>query len=71
VEAAGFGAALDPNSASVDDLRQAAIGLLSLRGAARQRLDRLSSSMTVHAGPRRAFEVLRKSVAPPLTGAGT
>jgi UDP:flavonoid glycosyltransferase YjiC (YdhE family) len=64
VEATGFGAALDPNSASVDDLREAAIGLLSLRGEASQRLDRLSSSMRVHTGPRRAFEALRGSTAP-------
>lgn len=59
VEAAGFGTALDPNSASVDDLREAATGLLSLRGETRQRLDRLSASMTVHTGPQRAFEALR------------
>ena len=59
VEAAGLGAALDPNSASVDELRQAALGLLSLPGQTRHRLDRLSSSMTVQAGPQRAFEALR------------
>ena len=59
VEAAGFGAALDPNSASVAELRAAAVSLLSLRGETRHRLDRLSSSMTVHAGPERAFEALR------------
>ncbi|MEO6142686.1 MAG: glycosyltransferase [Dermatophilaceae bacterium] len=59
VEAAGFGVALDPNAASVDDLRDAASGLLSLRAETRRRLDRLSSSMTIHTGPRRAFEALR------------
>ena len=59
VEAAGFGAALDPNSASVDDLREAATGLLLLRAETRHRLDRLSSSMTAHTGPQRAFEALR------------
>jgi len=59
VEAAGFGAALDPNSASVDDLREAATGLLWLRAETRHRLDRLSSSMTAHTGPQRAFEALR------------
>lgn len=59
VESAGFGAALDPNSASVDDLREAATGLLALRAETRDRLDRLSSSMAVHAGPQRAFEALR------------
>ena len=61
VEAAGFGAALDPNSASVDELRKAAADLLSLEGETRHRLDRLSSSLTAHAGPRRAFEALRGS----------
>jgi UDP:flavonoid glycosyltransferase YjiC (YdhE family) len=59
VEAAGFGAALDPNSASVDDLREAATGLLLLRAETRHRLDRLSSSMTAHTGPQRAFEAMR------------
>lgn len=59
VEAAGFGVGLDPNSASADDLREAATGLLSLRAETRGRLDRLSSSMTLHTGPRRAFEALR------------
>ena len=59
VEAAGFGAALDPNSASVDDLREAATGLLLLRAETRRRLDRLSSSMTAHTGPQQAFEALR------------
>ena len=59
VEAAGFGSALDPNSASVDDLREAATGLLSLRAEIRHRLDRLSSSMTVHTGPQLAFETVR------------
>ncbi|MEP7036112.1 MAG: glycosyltransferase, partial [Actinomycetota bacterium] len=59
VEAAGFGVGLDPNSASVDDLREAATGLISLQAEARRRLDRISSSMTVHTGPRRAFEAMR------------
>ncbi len=59
VEAAGFGVGLDPNSASVDVLREAVTGLLSLPGEVRRRLDRLSSSMTAHSGPRRAFEALR------------
>ena len=59
VEAAGFGAALDPNSASVDGLREAATGLLSLPAEARHRLDRLSSSLTVHTGRQQAFETLR------------
>lgn len=59
VEAAGFGAALDPNRASVDELREAAIGLLSLPGETRHRLHQLSSSMKAHAGPERAFDAVR------------
>jgi UDP:flavonoid glycosyltransferase YjiC (YdhE family) len=59
VEAAGLGVALDPNSASVDELRDAAISLFSLAGEPRHRLDRLSSSLTARPGPRRAFEALR------------
>jgi hypothetical protein len=59
VEAAGLGVALDPNSASVQELREAASGLLSLAGEPRHRLDQLSSSLTVRPGPQRAFEALR------------
>jgi MGT family glycosyltransferase len=59
VEEAGFGVALDPNSASVDELREAAKRLLLLAGEPRHRLDRLSSSLTVRPGPQRAFEALR------------
>jgi len=65
VEAAGFGAALDPNSASVDELRAAATGLLALRAGTRRRLTRLSSSMKVHTGPQRAFEALHGERADP------
>ena len=51
VEAAGFGAALDPNTASVEKLRTAASGLLTLSGEARGRLERLSASLTDCPGP--------------------
>ena len=60
VEAAGFGAALDPNSASVEKLRAAASGFLTLSGEARGRLERLSASLTDCPGPRRAYEALHR-----------
>ena len=60
VEAAGFGAALDPNTASVEQLRTAASGLLTLSGEARGRLERLSASLTDCPGPRRAYEALHR-----------
>ena len=60
VEAAGFGAALDPNTASVEKLRTAASGLLTLSGEARGRLERLSASLTNCPGPRRAYKALHR-----------
>ena len=60
VEAAGFGAALDPNTASVEQLRTAASGFLTLSGEARGRLERLSASLTDCPGPRRAYEALHR-----------
>ena len=60
VEAAGFGAALDPNTASVEQLRTAASGLLTLSGEARGRLERLSASLTDCPGPRRAYEAVHR-----------
>lgn len=59
VETAGYGAALDPNCASVSELREAAVGLLALRGETRRRLDGLSASMTARTGPERAFKAMR------------
>jgi zeaxanthin glucosyltransferase len=59
VETAGFGSALDPNTASVDELRTAASALLALPAGASRRLERLSASLTAAPGPRRAFEALR------------
>ena len=59
LEFAGFGEALDPNSASPAEIRAAAIRMLSLDGIARERLDRLSASLAADAGPGRAFDALR------------
>ena len=58
--AAGFGAALDPNAASVEKLRTAASGFLTLSGEARGRLEQLSASLTDCPGPRRAYEALHR-----------
>ena len=58
IEAAGFGAVLDPNAASVDQIREAANRLLPLEDEARQRLDLLSTSLAGGAGPRRAYDTL-------------
>ncbi len=60
VEAAGFGASLDPNTASVEKLRIAASGLLTSSGETRGRLERLSASLTDRPGPRRAYEALHR-----------
>jgi UDP:flavonoid glycosyltransferase YjiC (YdhE family) len=59
LELAGFGEALDPNTASPAEIRAAAIRMLSLDGIARERLDRLSASLAADAGPGRAFDALR------------
>jgi len=61
VEVAGFGAALDPNTAAVETLRTAASGLLTLPGETRGRLQRLSASLTDRPGPMRAYEALHRS----------
>jgi zeaxanthin glucosyltransferase len=58
VERAGFGLALDPNSATADELRGAAARLLVLDGDARARLDRLGASLRAGAGQRRAYRAL-------------
>jgi zeaxanthin glucosyltransferase len=60
VEAAGFGAAVDPNAASVETLRSAASRLLDLSTAARTRLQQLSASLTDSPGSQRAFEAMQR-----------
>ena len=61
VEEAGLGVALDPNTASVDELRAAAAHLLSLPGEARAELHRLSASLLGRPGPVRALDALRST----------
>jgi len=58
LDSAGFGESLDPNSASIGEIRAAAGRLLNLAGEPRGRLDRLRVSLSGGAGPRRAFEAL-------------
>lgn len=58
IEAAGLGTALDPNTASVEDLRAAASQLLASAGEARSRRQRLSLSLTENPGPQRAYAAL-------------
>jgi zeaxanthin glucosyltransferase len=58
VEAAGFGLSLTPNTVTADELRVAMAGLLALDGDARRSLDRLSSSLSDGAGPKRAYAAL-------------
>jgi zeaxanthin glucosyltransferase len=60
LEEAGFGAALDPNAASVDELRAAVSGLLDLPTAARTRLQQLSTALTDSPGSQRAFEAMQR-----------
>jgi MGT family glycosyltransferase len=54
IEAAGLGAALDPNAATPAQLRTAVEHLLALAPDASARLARLSSDLTRNPGPRRA-----------------
>lgn len=56
----GFGLSLDPNTATPDELRQAAAALLELGGDPRARLDALSASLANDAGPRRAYTALQE-----------
>ena len=58
LEDAGLGEALDPNSASPAEIRDAVTRLLGLAGPARARLDRLSDELARDPGPRRAFAAL-------------
>ncbi|MBX0298738.1 glycosyltransferase [Cryobacterium sp. 1639] len=56
----GFGLSLDPNTATPDELRQAAAALLELGGEPRARLTALSASLANDAGPRRAYAALQE-----------
>ena len=58
VELAGFGEALDPNAATVPELRDAALRLLGLGADSRAGLDRLGESLRGGTGPRRARDAL-------------
>jgi zeaxanthin glucosyltransferase len=50
LEDAGFGEALDPNAATPDELRAAAVRLIALQADARARLGRLADSLTATPG---------------------
>ncbi|WP_438856101.1 nucleotide disphospho-sugar-binding domain-containing protein [Agromyces sp. M3QZ16-3] len=58
VEAAGFGAVLDPNAAGADDLAEAIRGVLDLPADARSRLDAIAAAQAARPGPEVAFEAL-------------
>jgi len=58
LDAVGFGETLDPNLATVDEIRDAVRRLLSLAGEPRAQLDRLGASLAGGSGPRRAFDAL-------------
>ena len=62
IEDAGYGEALDPNSASPADLRAAAERLLSLDDPTRRRLDLLRRSLTDRPGVLRARAALKPSI---------
>ncbi len=61
LEAAGFGEVLDPNAAHPDELRAAAVRLLSLAPEVRARLTGLADDLTVNPGALRAREALTGS----------
>jgi len=56
---AGFAISLDPNTASPDELRAAAVALLDLAPEPRERLKTLSASLADGAGPKRAYAALQ------------
>ena len=58
LEDAGLGMALDPNAASPEEIRAAAVQLLTLSGEPRVRLGELSDSLTSSPGARRAWGAL-------------
>ncbi len=61
LEDVGLGEALDPNSASPAEIRDAATRLLGLAGPSRARLDRLGDELARDPGPRRALAALAPS----------
>jgi MGT family glycosyltransferase len=58
LEDAGVAEVLDPNTAGVPELADAARRMLALDGAARARLDELSAALTGTTGPERAYSAL-------------
>lgn len=58
IERAGFGVALDPNAASVDDLAGALDRVLGLDAVARARLDAAAAYQASRPGPEIAYEAL-------------
>ncbi len=58
IERVGFGRALAPNTASVDDLAEALRGVRDLPDAARGRLRAVAASQTRRPGPQIAYELL-------------
>jgi zeaxanthin glucosyltransferase len=58
IERAGFGVALDPNAASVDDLAGALDRVLDLDAVARARLDVAAAHQASRPGPEIAYEAL-------------
>ena len=64
LEDAGLGLSLDPNTATAGEIREVAARLLALDGEPRDRLDRLSDSLSGGVGARRAFETLLGAPAP-------
>ena len=58
IEDAGYGEVLDPNAATPDEIRTAALRLLSPDPGTRARLTRLSDELTTHPGALRAQKVM-------------
>lgn len=60
LDAAGFGASLPPNTATVLDLRAACERMLRLTGDPRASLDALAVALTLHPGAARAYAALTR-----------
>ena len=58
VERSGFGVALDPNAASVEELAVGLTAAMALNIEARTRLDAIAARQAAEPGPERAFEAL-------------
>ena len=58
VERSGFGVVLDPNSATVEQLREGIATALALDDGVRVRLDAVAASQRARPGPERAFDAL-------------